>query len=68
MIRKYGPDKELTGDEKVMTASTTCTIRKDGEKARIVEGVKYIVSGYYEQFDEVVFEPDKPVDIFKEEE
>jgi len=64
MIRKYVAGNELEDGERVLTANKDTVIRKDGERAVLRKGEKYIVSGYYEEFDEVEFitEPDMPVE------
>ena len=54
MIRKYAGDKKLEKGEQICTATRTCVVRADGEKARIVKDNLYIVSGYYDCFDEPV--------------
>jgi len=54
VIRKYTEGKELEPGEQICTATRTCVVRADGEKARIVKDNLYIVSGYYDCFDEPV--------------
>jgi len=65
MIRKYTEEraKDLAPDERVAEATITKTLRCGGEKATVVKGNKYIVSGNYD-----CFEMEKPKRVKKEPE
>jgi len=67
MIRKYVEGRKLEDGEKVLVAIKDVTIRKDGEKALLRKGKKYIVSGYYEEFDEVEFVTEAEPGTYEEE-